>query len=70
MTFYKAIYTGNDHKHFQHGETYEIVLAELSNSIEMRMNHALHIKTQHNNIESLLNTWGFIIPIKINNRSL
>lgn len=70
MTFYKAVYTGSQHKHFKHGEVYEIVLAELPKSIEMKLNHKLHIKTQHASIESMLNTWGFIVPIKINNRKL
>ncbi len=58
MTFYKAVYMGTTHKHFKHGEVYEIVLAELPKSIEMRLNHRLHVKTQHNTIESLFKYMG------------
>lgn len=70
MTFYKAVYMGTQHKHFKNGEVYEVVLAELPNAIEMRLNHRLHIKTRHSSIESLLNTWGMILPVKINNTQL
>ena len=70
MTFYKAIFMGANHSKFKNGQVYEVVLAENPRSFEMRQRHNLHAKTQHNTIESLLNTWGFIIPVQINNSKL
>lgn len=67
MTQYKGIYLGKTNGSLTHGKEYELILAENNNGIFMRVKSRLHIKTQHLNIESLLNTWGMLVPIKINN---
>jgi len=70
MTIYKGIYTGTKHAYFEYGESYEIVLSDIPNKIEMKFRGALYYKTTHNNIENLLNTWAFLMPLKINNNKL
>lgn len=67
MTFYKALYIGPKTKAFTPGEVYDVVLAEMTNTIEMRQHKNLNNKTVHSSVENLLNSWGLMLPTKINN---